>query len=80
MLVHGRSVPTSAVGIVAALVLPFSRDPAFLVHLYAKTLGSYPYATLNAAMMITSSAHANRSPHNAPVRRSGAGTRYGRHK
>jgi dolichyl-phosphate-mannose-protein mannosyltransferase len=38
-----------ALATLAALTLPFSRDPTFLVKLYAKTLGSYPYATLNAA-------------------------------
>jgi dolichyl-phosphate-mannose-protein mannosyltransferase len=39
----------AAVATLAALALPFSRDPVWLVKLYASTLGSYPYATLNAA-------------------------------
>ncbi|HET9599030.1 MAG TPA: glycosyltransferase family 39 protein [Anaeromyxobacteraceae bacterium] len=54
-LLRRRDAKTAALAVLAALVtlaaltLPFSRDPTWLVKLYSSTLGSYPYATLNAA-------------------------------
>ena len=45
-----RAVAASAAAAVV-LLFPFSRslDPSWVIGLYARTLGSYPYATLNAA-------------------------------
>src|SRR5512143_2693974 len=54
-LVRRKDVTTAALAALVggatlvALTLPFSRDPTWLVALYAKTLAAYPYATLNAA-------------------------------
>ena len=56
-LVRRRSGRTAALALLvvaatlAVLLLPFTvgRSPAWIVDLYARTLGSYPYATLNAA-------------------------------
>lgn len=40
----------TAVGLAIVLLVPFSirQDPLWIVRLYTKTLGSYPFATLNA--------------------------------
>jgi len=55
-LIRGRNIRTAALAAGAAIavfvvgILPFSlhQEPMWIVNLYAKTLGSYPYATMSA--------------------------------